>query len=110
MSTKSKSTAFLLAFLIGFIGAHRFYIGRKITGALMLLLFIAGVGMMVVNGHSVAMMMMSPEQPSPSVLLPLLIGGALFFLAVIWQLIDFTAMTLSTPTLVMNRNQSAEFS
>ena len=37
MSSKSKSTTFLLCYFLGGIGVHRFYLGKLITGVLMLL-------------------------------------------------------------------------
>lgn len=36
---KSRSTAALLAFFLGFIGAHKFYLGRHVWGVIYLLLF-----------------------------------------------------------------------
>jgi TM2 domain-containing membrane protein YozV len=36
---KSKSTAALLAFFFGWIGAHRFYLGQKVLGVLYIILF-----------------------------------------------------------------------
>lgn len=37
MSSKSKSTSFLLCYFFGALGVHRFYLGKLITGVLMLL-------------------------------------------------------------------------
>ena len=37
MSNKSKSTTFLLCYFLGGLGIHRFYLGKFITGVLMLL-------------------------------------------------------------------------
>ena len=37
MSDKSKSTTFLLCYFLGVLGVHRFYLGKLITGLLMLL-------------------------------------------------------------------------
>lgn len=37
MSNKSKSTTFLLCYFLGVLGVHRFYLGKFITGLLMLL-------------------------------------------------------------------------
>ena len=37
MSNKSKSTTFLLCYFLGGLGVHRFYLGKLITGILMLL-------------------------------------------------------------------------
>lgn len=37
MSSKSKSTTFLLCYFFGLLGVHRFYLGKFITGILMLL-------------------------------------------------------------------------
>lgn len=41
---KKKSTALWLAFLLGFLGAHRFYLGHTWTGLAMLLLNVAALG------------------------------------------------------------------
>jgi len=37
MSDKSRSTAFLLCYFLGLLGAHRFYLRRRLSGLLMLL-------------------------------------------------------------------------
>lgn len=44
MSSKSKSTTFLLCYFLGALGVHRFYLGKLITGLLMLL---TGGGLML---------------------------------------------------------------
>ncbi len=44
MSTKSKSTTFLLCYFLGGIGVHRFYLGKLVTGILM---FLTGGGLMI---------------------------------------------------------------
>jgi uncharacterized RDD family membrane protein YckC len=44
VSNKSKSTTFLLCFFFGGLGVHRFYLGKLITGILMLL---TGGGLMI---------------------------------------------------------------
>ena len=44
MSNKSKSTTFLLCYFLGALGVHRFYLGKLITGILML---ITGGGLMI---------------------------------------------------------------
>ena len=41
---KSRRTALWLAFLLGFAGAHRFYLGHRATGWAMLLLNLAACG------------------------------------------------------------------
>jgi TM2 domain-containing membrane protein YozV len=43
ISPKSRTTAGLLWFFLGWAGAHRYYMGKIGTGILMLLLFIAGM-------------------------------------------------------------------
>ncbi len=43
-SSKSKTVAVLLAFFLGPLGIHRFYIGRNGSGAVMLLLCLVGYG------------------------------------------------------------------
>ncbi len=44
MSNKSKSTTFLLCYFLGGLGVHRFYLGKLVTGLLMLL---TGGGLMI---------------------------------------------------------------
>lgn len=39
ISNKSRTTAFLLAFLLGVFGAHRFYVGKHWTAVLQMLTF-----------------------------------------------------------------------
>jgi len=46
ISPKSRRATTLLAFFLGVFGAHRFYIGRTGTAIVMLLLSIAGLGML----------------------------------------------------------------
>ena len=40
---KSQGVSYLLWLILGGIGAHRFYIGRTATGAVMLVLWLAGL-------------------------------------------------------------------
>lgn len=54
-STKSKLAALLLCFFLGGLGLHRFYIGRKQSGLVMLALTIVGAiltlfGIGIING------------------------------------------------------------
>lgn len=41
---KSRNTSLILCFLLGIFGAHRFYVGKKLSGTLMLISF-GGVGL-----------------------------------------------------------------
>jgi hypothetical protein len=43
-SPRSRTTALILAVLLGYVGAHRFYVGKRGTGALMLLT-LGGLGL-----------------------------------------------------------------
>ncbi|MGR3465726.1 TM2 domain-containing protein [Limimaricola sp.] len=45
--TKNLSTAMLLALFLGPFGAHRFYLGRKGSAAMMLMLAVTIVGLLV---------------------------------------------------------------
>jgi|TARA_B110000211_G_C13965652_1_gene502632 TM2 domain-containing membrane protein YozV len=47
MSDKKMVVAALLCFFLGFIGIHRFYVGKVITGILMIFTF-GGVGIWVI--------------------------------------------------------------
>ncbi len=47
---KSRRTALLLAFLLGFAGAHRFYLGHRGTGVAMLGLNLSACGAGIRNG------------------------------------------------------------
>lgn len=47
ISNKSRTTALILAFLLGGIGVHRFYVGKVASGLLMLLLTISVVGIFI---------------------------------------------------------------
>ena len=42
-SPKSRTVAFILAFILGYIGIHRFYIGKIVSGIFMILT-LGGVG------------------------------------------------------------------
>jgi TM2 domain-containing membrane protein YozV len=48
VSPKSKVTAALLCFFLGWLGVHRFYAGQIGTAVTMLLLFIVGVSTVVI--------------------------------------------------------------
>ena len=43
-SSKSRLTAFLFAFFLGYFGAHRFYVGKTGTGVAMLALSVSVIG------------------------------------------------------------------
>lgn len=48
ISKKSRGVAFLLAFFLGAFGAHRFYVGKPMMGALyMFTLGLLGLGVLV---------------------------------------------------------------
>jgi TM2 domain-containing membrane protein YozV len=62
---KSVGAAYLLWFFLGSLGAHRFYLGRSLSGAIMLILLVIG-GITLVIG----------------------IGAILLIVVGIWALID----------------------
>jgi TM2 domain-containing membrane protein YozV len=43
MTEKNRSTAAFLAMLLGWLGAHKFYLGRPVAGVLYLLFFWSGI-------------------------------------------------------------------
>ncbi|MDM7998879.1 MAG: TM2 domain-containing protein [Dehalococcoidia bacterium] len=92
VSPKSRLAATLLScpwLVVGLFGAHRFYVGKIRTAALMLLLglspILCGVGMAVVAITSV------PDAENPPVLFWVFYGLTflLGFAAFIWALADF---------------------
>src|SRR5512136_2797513 len=89
VSPKSRLAVTLLAAFLGWVGAHRFYMGKIGTAVIMLLLGVApiicGVGMITVVVGS------DPEAESPPMLFWVFYGLAYAFgMAVgIWSLIDF---------------------
>ena len=49
---RSLAVAYLLWFFLGGLGAHRFYLGAYITGAVQLVFLLAGVGLMLMGEGS----------------------------------------------------------
>lgn len=48
ISNKSRLVAFLLCYIFGMFGAHRFYVGKKVTAVLYILTFgLFGVGLLI---------------------------------------------------------------
>ena len=48
---KSKSTATILAFFLGALGVHRFYVGQKLWGIIYLLSF-GLCGVFIIDGYT----------------------------------------------------------
>lgn len=76
LSSKSKIVAALLAFFLGSLGAHRFYVGRAGTAVLQLLMLIVGYVLIAV----------ASIQSSTGIGA---IGGVIIFILGLWILIDF---------------------
>ena len=48
ISNKSRLVAFLLCYIFGMFGAHRFYVGKKVTAVLYILTFgLFGIGLLI---------------------------------------------------------------
>lgn len=47
VSEKSRTATFILAFFLGTLGIHRFYVGKTGTGITMLLLTLSIIGILV---------------------------------------------------------------
>ena len=47
ISGKSRTTSLILAFLLGPLGVHRFYVGKQATGLLMALCTLSVVGLWI---------------------------------------------------------------
>jgi hypothetical protein len=93
MSTKRILPAFILAASVGFLGLHRFYAGRHLTAALLLVLFIPGALMLrrdVVGIEDVQTADQASDwiQDHPQHALPWLLVG----IPSVWALVDCYAL------------------
>lgn len=59
---KNKTTAWLLALIIGGIGAHKFYLGRKKAGIIYLLLCWTGIPVLISIYDVIKLIMMSDDE------------------------------------------------
>jgi hypothetical protein len=93
MSNKRILPAFILAASVGFLGLHRFYAGRLITGLLQLALFVPGAAMLWRDFASIESLQTFDQveewvQDHPIHPLPWLLVGIPCF----WALIDCYAL------------------
>jgi hypothetical protein len=89
VSPKSRLAVTLLAAFLGWVGAHRFYMGKIKTAVVMLLLGVAPI--ICIVGMVVTAFMSDPDAENPPVLFWVLYGlmYVLGFAVGIWALIDF---------------------
>jgi len=59
---KSKTTAGILALLLGGIGAHKFYLGKGFQGLLYLIFFWTWIPMIIATIEGISYLMMSPQK------------------------------------------------
>lgn len=80
VSSRRMVPALLLCGLVGFLGAHRFYAGKFITGTLQLLMTLCIVGWVLVN---------FPYQDGEIILDLAIFQLLAFFLVNLWPCADF---------------------
>ena len=93
MSKKRILPAFILAASVGFLGLHRFYVGRPLTAVVLMALFIPGAVMLRrdtvgIENLQTADQMMDWMQDHPMHPLPWLLVG----IPSMWALIDCYAL------------------
>jgi uncharacterized RDD family membrane protein YckC/TM2 domain-containing membrane protein YozV len=125
VSNKSKSTTFLLCYFFGVLGVHRFYLGKLLTGILMLItggglliwwvldLYLIAVGRLKdKQGNDLRISQPKPDQPNAgfwvrfaALTVDLLILGALQFVLIYLPLMAFLyntgALTAPDPQMAM---------
>jgi TM2 domain-containing membrane protein YozV len=83
-SSKSRMVTTLLVFFLGIFGAHRFYLGKKVTAVVMLLLAIFGI-----VSYVFSLTLLHDSAFSIWVGIAILAGLASLLAVSIWALIDF---------------------
>jgi len=94
ISPKSRLAATLLAYFVGWLGVHRFYIGKVGTGAIILALYIIGailygVGMIFSVMSTAGAMYSTNISEWAGSLTVFVIGGIMMGAAGIWGFVDF---------------------
>lgn len=96
MQEKSKITAYVLWLLIGAFGAHRFYLGRVISGGIMAALLVVSLVVSGVNGYLMAQELLEENgnniealtNPFSTFMILSFITGAMFLIWICWYLLD----------------------
>lgn len=101
MQEKSKIVAYVLWLLVGAFGAHRFYLGRIKTGAVMALLLVGYLVISGLNGYYMAQEMLNNEtsiatitNPTSTFMIITYVTFAMILVWLCWYLIDLVLIHL----------------